>query len=339
MTKKDKKIQLTNNINIKIDSETLKKKKKKRKRKYKKKNKNVVQSDGTIRQDYPIGMFSNPNANQPIFINQQPPRDYELMAKNYLAIKDNEETLPEIKPVLAIEDKKTPKKFKPITNKSYKKKNIDVNSKNDLMKLSKKDLIDAVVFAGIEKSNIPDFKMKDKEKYIDEFLSVINPKKKVSLQKKPIPEPIPEPTPAPIKKPRGRPKKIITIPNPPATAPPTIPDIYPMFEAPDILAEPIIPPTPQTPVTKIIKVKKSNSNSKKETPPPPPAPTPAPAPIYSFLEQPQQAPINRLGSPKRIIKDASTPSTPESNLYNFFESPNTSSTPTIDSFFEPPDIK
>ena len=111
-----------------------------------------------------------------------------------------------------------------------------------------------------------------------------------------------------------------------------------MFEAPDILAEPIIPPTPQTPVTKIIKVKKSNSNSKKETPPAP-APAPAPAPIYSFLEQPQQAPINRLGSPKRIIKDASTPSSPESNLYNFFESPDTSSTPTIDSFFEPPDMQ
>ena len=157
MTKKDKKIQLTNNINIKIDSETLKKKKKKRKRKYKKKNKNVVQSDGTIRKDYPTGMFSNPNTNQPIIINQQPPRDYELMAKNYLAIKDNEETLPEIKPVLAIEDKRTPKRFKPITDKSYKKKNIDVNSKNDLMKLSKKDLIEAVVFAGVEKSNIPDF--------------------------------------------------------------------------------------------------------------------------------------------------------------------------------------
>ena len=38
--------------------------------------------------------------------------------------------------------------------------------------------------------------MKDKEKYIDEFLSIINPKKKVSPQKKaPIPETIPEPHP------------------------------------------------------------------------------------------------------------------------------------------------
>ena len=67
-------------------------------------------------------MFSNPNANQPIIINQQPPRDYELMAKNYLAIKDNEETLPEIKPVLAIEDKKTPKNLNRLRINHIRKK-------------------------------------------------------------------------------------------------------------------------------------------------------------------------------------------------------------------------
>jgi hypothetical protein len=37
-----------------------------------------------------------------------------------------------------------------------------------------------------------------------------------------------------------------------------------MFEAPDILGEPIKPPTPNTPETKIIKVKKSNSKSTSE---------------------------------------------------------------------------